>query len=213
MRRPLVKSKGFTLIEVLIVLALILTLALVLLPALARPRMRSSRINCTNHMKQIGLAFKTWAIDNNDLYPMEVSVTRGGAMEALATNLPLVFQVMSNELSTPKILVCPADSKRVNASDFANLKRANISYFVGMDATDTNPACILSGDRNITNGMGVRARILYVTTNDPAGWSPGPHNLFGNLLLSDGSVQQDSTARLREAIANTGFPTNRLLMP
>lgn len=214
MIRPLVKSRGFTLIEVLIVLAVILTLAVAFLPAaLRRAQARSCRINCTNNLKQIGLAFKTWAIDNNDSYPTEVSVTLGGAMEAALTNLPFIFQVMSNELSTPKILACPEDDRRVCATNFSTMASTNISYFVGLDATDTNPACILSGDFNITNGMGLRAGILYATTNDPARWTPAQHKGYGNLLFADGSVQQGSTARLREAVANTGFQTNRLLMP
>jgi len=214
MRRPLVKSSAITLIEVLIVLAVILTLAVAFLPAaLRRAQARSCRINCTNNLKQIGLAFQTWAIDNNDLYPTEVSVTLGGAMEAAITNLPFIFQVMSNELSTPKVLACPEDDRRVCATNFYTMARRNISYFVGLDATATNPACILSGDGNITNGMGVRAGILYVATTDPAGWTSSPHKGRGNLLFADGSVQQVSTKLLREAIANTSFQTNRLLMP
>jgi prepilin-type processing-associated H-X9-DG protein len=154
-----------------------------------------------------------WAIDNKDLYPTEVSVALGGAMEPAVTNLPFIFQVMSNELSTPKVLACPDDNRRLSATSFSTMASTNISYFVGLDATETNPACILSGDRNITNGMGVRAGILYATTNAPAGWTSAPHKGYGNLLFADGSVQQVSTKRLREAIANTGFQTNRLLMP
>ena len=213
MNRTGIKSRAFTLIEILIVLAVLLTLALVFLPALARPRMRNSRLNCTVQLKHIGLAFKTWAIDNKDLYPMEVSVADGGAREAAITNLPLVFQVMSNELSTPRILVCPNDSNRVSATSFLSLKTTGISYFVGMDAADTNPASILAGDSHITNRMGVRAGILYSTTNDSGGWKPGRHGSSGNILLADGSVQQVTTEGLRQIVAGTGFQTNRLLMP
>jgi len=78
------------------------------------------RINCANNLKQVGLAFRTWAIDNDGRFPMQVSVTNGGTMELVSSGLVFPhFQVMSNELSTPKILFCRADTQRTNANNFA----------------------------------------------------------------------------------------------
>src|SRR5882724_8113127 len=112
-------AKAFTLIELLIVVAIIAVLAAIILPSMARQGcVPGQRINCVNNLKQIGLAFRTWALDNNDKYPMQVSVTNGGAMEIVSTGTVFtVFQVMSNELSTPKILFCPeeSDPKRIAA--------------------------------------------------------------------------------------------------
>jgi hypothetical protein len=67
---------------------------------------------------------------------------------------------MSNELSTPKILVCPSDSGRNAATNFTSQFRTAtgtpnttaasfVSYFVGGDAIDTLPQTILTGDGNI----------------------------------------------------------------
>jgi len=211
---PRANSRAFSLIDVLIVLAVILTLALFILPNLAKSRARAFRINCSSNLKSVGLAFKMWEIDNNDRFPFHVPLTEGGAMEAANNgNLPFVFEVMSNEVSTPKILICPADVSRVAATNFLTLRNTNISYFVGLDATNTAPSAFLLGDHNITNAAGLNNGVFLADINDSAGWTVALHKNCGNIGLADGSVQQLSTARLRQAIANTGFQTNRLLMP
>ena len=89
----------------------------------------------------------------------------------------------------------------------------NVSYFVGVDATDTNAAMFLSGDRNLTNSLGQNRRLVDFPTNQPAGWTTALHNRQGNIGLADGSVQQFSCARLQPALIETGVATNRLAFP
>jgi competence protein ComGC len=206
---------GFTLIELLMIIAAFVIIAAVLLPALARPHRRSSHIGCVNNQKQIGIAFRVWSGDNNDKYPMLVSTNQGGSMElALAGDVIATFQVMSNELSTPKVLVCPNDSSRQYATNFtSDLKSTKLSYFVGVNAVETNVTMLLSGDRNITNGTRLRSGLLELTTNQLTGWTSEIHQKAGNICLADGSVQQVSISGLRAAVANTGVATNRLALP
>lgn len=63
------KSRGFTLIELLVVIAVIAILAAMLLPALTRSRSLAYRVSCTNHQKQLMLAFTMYEHDNRDYFP------------------------------------------------------------------------------------------------------------------------------------------------
>ena len=122
---------------------------------------------------------------------------------------------MSNELASPVILICPAESDRMRtrATNFDFLSNSNVSYFVGLDASETNPQLILSGDRNITNGTPLKNAMLDLTTNTAAGWNAELHNGVGNIGLADGSVQQVSITGLQTIVTNTCPATNRLQMP
>ena len=209
-------GRGFTLTEMLVVIFVLAVLVAIILPKLAAAKRNPRGPWCNANLKEISLAFNMWAGDNGDKYPMQVSVTNGGAMElAVAGNVAGIFRVMSNELSTPKVFVCPQDTSRHYATNFTtDFNNQKISYFVGLDAEKKYPQMILSGDDNLAvNGVRVRPGILNLWTNASVGWTKERHGVAGNIALVDGSTQHPDVSMLQSALVNTGFATNRLAIP
>ena len=63
--------KGFTLVELLVVMATISTLTAILLPSLGRAKEQAHRVVCASNLRQLGLGLKMYGMDNNGKYPVE----------------------------------------------------------------------------------------------------------------------------------------------
>jgi prepilin-type N-terminal cleavage/methylation domain-containing protein len=206
-------QRGFTVIEMLVVVAIIAFLACFLIPSLARAKARANRIRCTSHLKQVGMGFRLWANDHEEQYPF-TSTNAAGSFRWV--NSPEVFrhyQVMSNELVTPRILVCPRDSQRKPTENFSSFSNDNLSYFVGFDAREDAPQTILSGDWNLTGGTLSNGFLRVITPNTAVEWTKEIHQSAGNIGLGDGSVQQVTTAQLRQQLALQTNAFIRLAVP
>lgn len=210
------RNGAITLTETVVVAVILAVLAAVFLPALSKAKPRTKKLNCVNLLKQVGLAYKIWEGDDGDKFPMQVSVTKGGSMELAAIgDAASTFLVMSNELSSPKVLVCFADSNRLAAVSFARgLNNSNVSYFVGVDARDEKPESIISGDDNFAVGdRPVKSGLLNLWSNAPATWTAARHHFSGNIGLADGSVHTANDTNLINLLQQTGLATNRLAIP
>ena len=134
----------------------------------------------------------------------------------LAPNTWLHFAWISNELATPKILLCPSDTGEP-ARDFGsspdggyvhpNFASRATSYFLSHgNVSRLNPVDIVGGDRNFgSDGSGGCARFgtVQLTAQFPPSsnyaWNTNLHYNAGNLIRLDGRVDQVSNKALRDA--------------
>jgi prepilin-type N-terminal cleavage/methylation domain-containing protein/prepilin-type processing-associated H-X9-DG protein len=204
------RNRALTLPEVLVVIAILVILAIVLLPVLAATHHRSDRIGCVSNLRQIGDACGVWAGNHNNQYPMSFSET---------TNVAAYFQVMSNELVTPKVLICPSDREHAPATNFqSDFNNSHISYFIGPDASESYPQQIMSGDANLAiDGVPVKSGLVVFPSNAQVSWTAARHGRNGTIVYADGSVAEVSPTGLQSALAlstnGTPITTNCLAIP
>lgn len=206
---------AFTLFECLVVLAVLCLLALLFIgPRLIRPG-SAKQINCVNNLKNLGLAFRTVAEDDGLPYYRNPKFNRLPEGEGKSapyledpSELWRTFAALSNEVSTPKIVACPSDTRRSLRNTWecvaTNDRNGAISYALGLHDKEEQPSSILLSDRNLSlDGLPVGMGVITLRSSSPVGFYTNMHNLSGNVLLGDGSVQQLSSRRLRGLVHDT----------
>ena len=133
------RNGGFTLIELLVVIAIIAILAALLLPALARAKQKAYGVQCMGNTRQIMLAWRMYADDNQDVlpandYPYQTKAPRDGTVQnwvfgSMAVPLDAIntdilvnrnLTVLALYLTHPAVYKCPADIGVVQSTGKSN---------------------------------------------------------------------------------------------
>ena len=205
------RCAAFTCPELIVISALLAVLVALMTVALTHKRHVQQQRACVNNLKNIGLAFRIASSDSSDDFPFRHSVEMGGTREL--TNLWQHFLAISNEISTPNILICPTSRKKT-ATTWQSFSDRNISYFLGITAAETYPQSFLSGDTGfLIDGQPPRSNPISLSTNANLSYPKSIHRATPNICMGDGSVQQLNPSQLREQLRHSDIATNTLLLP
>lgn len=144
-------QRAFTMVELLVVIAVIAILAALLLPALASAKAQGKRVSCLSNLRQIGVAIRTYASDYNGeipfgpkappfTSPMDFYTSTGAptSLVSLGSGTPLGQPVGLGLLlqaylaTTPRVLFCPGSDQFLDADQqLANVgaTQAQSSYY------------------------------------------------------------------------------------
>ena len=96
------KLAAYTLVELLIVIAIIALLAAILFPAFARARENARRSSCQSNLKQISLAATQYIQDYDERFPLGITTDDGGSFSNS-------FDLLQPYLKSSQIGICPSD--------------------------------------------------------------------------------------------------------
>ncbi len=111
--------RGFSLIELLVVIGIISLLAALLFPAFLTVRGKARQAVCASNLRQIGLSISLYTQDSDGLYPYAVDATDRAAPEAWAdspefasaiSHIGLLTDVLQPYIQSKQIFSCPADT-------------------------------------------------------------------------------------------------------
>lgn len=181
---------GFTLVELLVVLAIIAVLAALLLPVLASAKQAGHRVRCLSNLRQVGIAIQSYADDHSgqipygpkappftspsSFYPSTGAPT---SLLSLQTGAPVGLGLLLEQhlAREPKVLFCPGADQPLDAdAELAKVGRfqAQSSYYYrhggNTELFDSpagpNPAPSLRLDNLGANRDGVPIRTLVMDT-------------------------------------------------
>jgi prepilin-type N-terminal cleavage/methylation domain-containing protein len=188
--------RGFSLIELLIVMVIILILASMLYSSGSRSRQDKDKAACERNLQKIYLALDIHSKENNGAMPF---VAGAQTSEAPLSQLVPRFTVAS------EAFICPGsgDTPLANGEPFAN-RRISYAYFMGRRSTD--PGGLLMSDRQINTQPKAVGELVF----SEDGKAPGNnHHKYGGVyLLLDGRTEAGGRAAEFAVI----WPTNVTLL-
>ena len=187
------RRSGFTLIELLVVIAIIGVLIALLLPAVQAAREAARRIQCTNNLKQIGLALHNYH-DRVGALPGAELVFNGSSFSALAHMLPGLEQ--GNVYNAINFSLFNGDPAN------ATVTHTSINAFVCPSDVNNSALAGIGGQTNYMADMG-----SWIVWQAPVGPNTG-------MQPPNGVFYGNSATRFADVIdglSNTSFYSERIL--
>ena len=102
------RSEGMTLIELLVIVAIITVLIGIVVPAFRNARHRARQAVCMGNLKDIGVAIIMYCNDYDDHFPYQINYAYTGAGHMNWLTLTLPYLGYTGNMQSPKVLHCPA---------------------------------------------------------------------------------------------------------
>jgi prepilin-type N-terminal cleavage/methylation domain-containing protein/prepilin-type processing-associated H-X9-DG protein len=173
------RRRGFTLVELLVVVAIVALLLAVLAPTLLQTRARSKLSACLSNLRQIGIGIQAYALQHNDAIPRgptePLFYFPSQGWDEWATNQVWIGELkaaqglgplVARDITQPRVLYCPADDTNDPVEELEKLDRrgdadAYCSYLYRQRDQTTRDRLDNLGE----NGLGLAARALALDAN------------------------------------------------
>jgi len=174
---------AFSLIELIIVIAICLCLAGLLITGLTKAREKAEQAKCMGQLRQIGSAFIAYAGDNNGSYPQAHLGTGDTATSYWTYTLAPYMNLKENDGIGVTVMKCPAKSKHPYA-----MYGANYNTVVSLNPGQVGSAWLETGSKRLANDVDPRAFLIA----DAFGAVVYTPNIWGLTRDEDGDGINDS---------------------
>jgi prepilin-type processing-associated H-X9-DG protein/prepilin-type N-terminal cleavage/methylation domain-containing protein len=164
------RARAFTVLELLVVVALLALLSALLLPVYHRVVAGGQATACIGNLRQIGVGLAAYLADNNNTMPVLKT-----ARERLSDDAPVIDNTLDRYVKAKAVFACPADAK------FAAASGTSYVWNVALNGQAL-------GSLNFLGLVDVQSRIPILA--DKEGFHPYTENKV-NILYADGHATKD----------------------